>query len=65
MRLLDDCLMLSDKSFDEAKLIFDDDNSLINQLHIMYNKFYQLSKKEIKLVLEFKIKIPKARVPCS
>ena len=61
VRRLEEYQMLLDKALDEAKLIFEDDNPLINQLLAIYNKFYQLSQKEIELVLELKTKNLKAR----
>lgn len=61
VRRLEEYQMLLDKALDEAKLIFEDGNPLINQLLAIYNKFYQLSQKEIELVLEIKTKNLKAR----
>lgn len=61
IRRLEEYQMLLDKTLDEAKLIFDDDNPLVKQLYAIYNKFYQLSQKEIELVLEFKMMLPKAK----
>jgi hypothetical protein len=61
VRRLENYQMLLAKTLDEAKLIFDDDNPLVNQLHTIYNKFYQLSQKEIEFILELKMILPKAK----
>lgn len=58
-KLLEHRIKLS-KALDEAKLIFDENSQIVKRLNVIYEKFQELSLKDLNLFTELRARISKA-----